>query len=872
MSKFSYSPGLPGYGTKGVDGSSGLNGLAMYFTNYDGIGNDIEINVRIINNQVLWSDSTDQLQGYPQRVYQDGDLMVDKNSSVYEIKPEGVNLGIAGITYYIATGYILNAGGYLTATGMVNSTNFERVTNTITDTTKRYLIDNVYPSSNVTNYTTTPYTIYGIQPIEFGQIKFCDTLVNNYNPFVLYTAGSSDEKSMAIIRDANNKFRMGNLDYSLALRDVGLAFDFADILFNVPNLYFEKTSDTLIKYNDDVLTITGSAQTVPAKNISIVGQSIDVLASNMLGALSTNGGNIYISGGNNNSNIPSSTDNIVLGGNVIISGGDAISTEGGVTNHGGDVFLFGGTYSFSNVGQGGGGSVPDNPDAPIFGGGETVIDNNTIYAPANGVLSILESGAGNIYIGYKDDYRELGKTIMGPASYVRYTSGSTITDYKVLSRYDIYPTNIMDSNFIPNPGEAYWHWELENQNVVVYWNKVAFFKNSGNYSNVQANLVLYHNHNYNIIDYKSTSNSFKSSSDVSIFSPIIIPNLGIDGSVTFRNLPYDACINAYIEFVERTSSDTTNNGWTRRSEDLVMRAAGTGANIKIYYANCTSTTTGTFHTLFYTTGTNTLLKEQVKVLTSCSTTLLNPDNVYIPFAANYDVSIYVSTSTNTYGSTRETLSVGQLQSTLKIFSESLESNGTSLTVMKQTTEDLSIPSGCCPTQLQTNNKYLSLTFPAPIGTYQDVSTSINVSNRTTCLYQAPQGKLYYDVSIYFTNLNLYPSATYEGNLILTIRDTANAISVPLYNGSITQAINVSIPGTTANSHYTNFTGTVPSVNFEIDSSLYSTDAGYNASPRKVAKINLNIIVKLRSDSSSNIIFGLSQASTIQYKMTIPGTT
>ena len=74
--KFVYAPGLPGYGTRGVDGSTGLLGIATYFSAYDGNSDTVTIKSKIIANKELFSTDT-LLPGYPDRVYQDGDIFIE---------------------------------------------------------------------------------------------------------------------------------------------------------------------------------------------------------------------------------------------------------------------------------------------------------------------------------------------------------------------------------------------------------------------------------------------------------------------------------------------------------------------------------------------------------------------------------------------------------------------------------------------------------------------------------------------------------------------------------------------------------------------------------------------------------------------------
>jgi len=55
--KFQYSPGLLGYGAKGGDGSAGLQGLALYFTDFDPVFDLLRIEDCIENDFVMWSST-----------------------------------------------------------------------------------------------------------------------------------------------------------------------------------------------------------------------------------------------------------------------------------------------------------------------------------------------------------------------------------------------------------------------------------------------------------------------------------------------------------------------------------------------------------------------------------------------------------------------------------------------------------------------------------------------------------------------------------------------------------------------------------------------------------------------------------------------
>ena len=91
MSLFQYAPGQPGYGTRGKDGSTGLVGLATYFSSYDGDADTINIKAKIVANKILF-DSIDQLlPGYPARTYQTGDVFIDVNGVVFMIDFDEAN-------------------------------------------------------------------------------------------------------------------------------------------------------------------------------------------------------------------------------------------------------------------------------------------------------------------------------------------------------------------------------------------------------------------------------------------------------------------------------------------------------------------------------------------------------------------------------------------------------------------------------------------------------------------------------------------------------------------------------------------------------------------------------------------------------------
>ena len=150
--KFRYAPGMPGFGTKGSDGSAGLQGLSMYFTDYNPDTQASSINIRIANNQVLWSTTSDVLPSG--RVYVTGDLFVDDQGRVYEINAETDTF-----QYKFAN---LNTSGYfISAETTTDTYTYNRYFNS--NDSPKYIIDNVY-AEGVIAYYDIPSEIYNIFP------------------------------------------------------------------------------------------------------------------------------------------------------------------------------------------------------------------------------------------------------------------------------------------------------------------------------------------------------------------------------------------------------------------------------------------------------------------------------------------------------------------------------------------------------------------------------------------------------------------------------------------------------------------------------------------------------------------------------------
>ena len=334
--QFNYAPGLPGYGTRGVDGSAGLIGVSTYFSAYDGNTDSVTIKSKIIANKELFSTDVN-IPGYPTRTYQTGDIFIDKNARVFQIDFAESNL-------YKDTGIFLNTSGFFTS-GPVQtlSPGFERYSNSYE--TEKYLIDTVY-SDTVGNYTTYPISIYNNGAEYFASVSFVDggTFAANFTdfyPFQVWNIGgtTSEADSIALVRDkTENLWRFGNFD-SGSLRDASLSLDFPDVYIGglsgsgtihgtfagtitTPNLVLPGTLTVVgdASFNDVYIggTLYGGSPVEFGDDIEFAAtanRSISV-------ASSTVGYNLTVRAG--------ADTNSTEGGALYLGGGDGTSSNGGI--------------------------------------------------------------------------------------------------------------------------------------------------------------------------------------------------------------------------------------------------------------------------------------------------------------------------------------------------------------------------------------------------------------------------------------------------------------------------------------------------------------------------------------------------------------
>jgi hypothetical protein len=220
MEKFRYAPGKPGFGSKGDDGTAGLQGLSMYFTNLDAQTSKITIQASIVNNYVLWTYPGSNMSLRDGRTYVVGDVFIDTEGRAYRITDTSTG------EFELLQGG-LNTAGYFTSANVQSDNGFNRYFNN--NTSPKYIIDNVY-SDGLSPYYTIPDNIYGIQPRDYARIEYSNVILNQYNPFTLYSSGSTDANAIAIVRgSSDNIFHIGNLSNTGALRNVGLTFDVASL-------------------------------------------------------------------------------------------------------------------------------------------------------------------------------------------------------------------------------------------------------------------------------------------------------------------------------------------------------------------------------------------------------------------------------------------------------------------------------------------------------------------------------------------------------------------------------------------------------------------------------------------------------------------
>jgi len=224
---FEYSSGQVGYGIKGADGSEGLSGMSLYFTDYDPYVDFVIIANAINNNETLISSMPVGTKLSGGRNYVNGDLFVDSRGQIWVINDTTKR-------YSITPGKLMT-GDYFITDGAVTTNGFFRYWNS--DASVKYIIDSVHSKTAKPNYTSLPQEIYGVLPKNFVRIEYCDVVNSLRNAFTVYSAGEmeldDDHKSFAIVRElSGNTFRIGNINESNSVRQSNICFDVSSLKKN----------------------------------------------------------------------------------------------------------------------------------------------------------------------------------------------------------------------------------------------------------------------------------------------------------------------------------------------------------------------------------------------------------------------------------------------------------------------------------------------------------------------------------------------------------------------------------------------------------------------------------------------------------------
>ena len=247
--KFAYAPGLVGYGTQGADGSAGLQGLALYFSDYNGQSDTTAIRSKIIANKTLFSTTDELLPGYPERVYLTGDIFIDARGRVFEIDLNETNR-------YTDTGASFAQTSFFSTLMATPISGWTRVANPF-GAGDQQTVDNVYtngtPSSTVV--TNLGNELYINTMSDFAQVNYADIPIQGdnsiYYPFLAFT-GNGISPLGIVAESTGDVWHIGNLDKDGNQEAVDLALDFQQIKLG-PNA---NITSSLAWFNLDV-SITG---------------------------------------------------------------------------------------------------------------------------------------------------------------------------------------------------------------------------------------------------------------------------------------------------------------------------------------------------------------------------------------------------------------------------------------------------------------------------------------------------------------------------------------------------------------------------------------------------------------------------------------
>jgi len=221
--KFKFAAGLPGYGLDGKDGSIGVAGYSIFFTDLSEINMSVQI---AANKSLIAATINDMIAGYPIRVYQNDDIIVNETGAVYSI----INVGAIDSNKVELVGQLTTEEfiGLITSNIINDATNtpvtYERHANVYD--TNRKLVDTVV--GGAVNYLNFPTgNIYGVSPINYSTVSYNESSIGAIAPYYLFNTNSTYEKdALALVRDTNTgRWRLGNTDANLFERDTNLILD-----------------------------------------------------------------------------------------------------------------------------------------------------------------------------------------------------------------------------------------------------------------------------------------------------------------------------------------------------------------------------------------------------------------------------------------------------------------------------------------------------------------------------------------------------------------------------------------------------------------------------------------------------------------------
>jgi len=233
---FEHSPGLPGYGKRGLTGVDGLQGQSIYFTDYDPELNFIAIENAIRNNEVLWSTAPPGTKLPGGKKYMTGDLFISSFGAVYEIDAE--------LDEFAITDGVLLKSQFFSTYHEYTSNGFKRWFNA--HDASKFLIDN-----NLSELYYSLPNIYNIDANDYNRIEYTDG-----SAFTMYSTASipsvDDQRALAIVKSSNG-FRIGNKG-PIIIRNINLTFDIAGIQKNY--IFTSGTQDGTFISNKEINTNT----------------------------------------------------------------------------------------------------------------------------------------------------------------------------------------------------------------------------------------------------------------------------------------------------------------------------------------------------------------------------------------------------------------------------------------------------------------------------------------------------------------------------------------------------------------------------------------------------------------------------------------